>query len=42
MVKQGVVPDDLTAPFWDAANQSKLVIQNCRACNRLQHPPELR
>tara|TARA_Y100001934_G_C12345403_1_gene772498 strand:+ start:1967 stop:2377 length:411 start_codon:yes stop_codon:yes gene_type:complete len=41
MVKQGVVPDDLTAPFWDAANQSKLVIQNCKACNRLQHPPEL-
>ena len=42
MVKQGVVPDELTAPFWDAANQSKLVIQNCRACNRLQHPPEWR
>ena len=41
MVKQGVVPDELTAPFWAAANESKLVIQKCSACNRLQHPPEL-
>jgi uncharacterized OB-fold protein len=41
MVKQGVVPDELTAPFWDAANQSRLVIQKCSICNRLQHPPEV-
>ena len=40
MVKQGVVPDELTAPFWAAANQSRLVIQKCSSCNRLQHPPE--
>ena len=39
MVKQGVVPDELTKPFWDAANKGLLVIQNCKACNRLQHPP---
>ena len=39
MAKQGVVPDDLTKPFWDAANEERLVIQNCKACNRLQHPP---
>ena len=39
MPKQGVVPDELTQPFWDAANEGRLVIQNCRACNRLQHPP---
>jgi uncharacterized OB-fold protein len=39
MAKQGVVPDALTQPFWDAANAERLVIQNCRACNRLQHPP---
>lgn len=39
MVKQGVVPDELTKPFWDAANEGRLVIQNCKACNRLQHPP---
>ena len=39
MVKQGVIPDELTKPFWDAANEERLVIQNCNACNRLQHPP---
>ena len=39
MAKQGVIPDDLTRPFWDAANQGRLVIQNCRGCDRLQHPP---
>ncbi len=39
MVKQGVIPDDLTKPFWAAANEGRLVVQNCSACNRLQHPP---
>ena len=39
MPKQGVVPDELTRPFWDAANQGRLVIQHCRSCDRLQHPP---
>lgn len=39
MVKQGVVPDELSKPFWDAANHDRLVIQNCKACARLQHPP---
>ncbi len=39
MVKQGVAPDELTKPFWDAANEGRLVIQNCKACDRLQHPP---
>ncbi len=39
MAKQGVEPDELTKPFWDAATNGKLVIQNCTACNRLQNPP---
>ena len=39
MAKQGVVADDLTRPFWEAANADQLVIQNCGACERLQHPP---
>ncbi len=39
MVKQGVVPDELTKPFWDAANDGRLVVQNCGACSRLQNPP---
>jgi len=38
-VKQGVIPDQLTTPFWEAANNSKLVIQKCGKCDRLQHPP---
>tara|TARA_A100001037_G_C14912061_1_gene527681 strand:- start:253 stop:660 length:408 start_codon:yes stop_codon:yes gene_type:complete len=38
-VKQGVIPDEFTAPFWSAANESRLVIQNCSKCERLQHPP---
>ena len=38
MAKQGVVPDALTQPFWDAANEGRLVIQHCHACDRLQHP----
>ena len=39
MSKQGVVPDSFSQPFWDAASEQRLVIQNCRACDRLQHPP---
>lgn len=38
MVKQGVIPDELTKPFWDAANEERLLIQNCTACTRLQFP----
>ena len=39
MPKQGVVPDELTKPFWEAANEERLVMQNCSACDRLQNPP---
>ena len=39
MTKQGVIPDELSQPFWDAANEERLVIQHCAACSRLQHPP---
>jgi len=42
LAKQGVVADDLTRPFWEAANENRLVIQYCTACDRLQHPPALR
>ena len=40
MVKQGVIPDKLTGPFWEAANEGRLVIQSCATCNRLQNPPQ--
>ncbi len=39
MPKQSPIPDELDKPFYDALNQDRLVIQNCKACNRLQHPP---
>ena len=38
-MKQGVDPDELTRPFWAAANEHRLVVQYCNDCDRLQHPP---
>lgn len=40
MPKQSPVPDELDKPFYDAANDEKLVIQFCGACSRWQFPPE--
>lgn len=40
MPKQSPVPDELDKPFWDACNQDRLVIQNCKTCSRMQHPPQ--
>ena len=36
MVKQGVVPDELSKPFWDAANEGRLEMQNCSACDHFK------
>jgi uncharacterized OB-fold protein len=30
---------DLTAPYWDAAREGRLVVQECRQCWHLTHPP---
>ncbi len=32
--------DELTAPFWDAAQQQRLVIQKCHSCKQFIHPPQ--
>ena len=44
MKKMGLVPfpvpDDLTRPFWDAANKGQLVMQKCAKCSAYQHPPQ--
>lgn len=40
MPKQSPVPEEYDKPFWDACNEGRLVIQNCKACNWMQHPPE--
>jgi uncharacterized OB-fold protein len=33
------VPDGLSAPYWQAARQGRLVIQRCQACGTYHHPP---
>ncbi|MBO0850846.1 MAG: OB-fold domain-containing protein [Pseudonocardia sp.] len=35
------VPDELTAPFWEAARQHRLALQRCRGCGRINHPPQV-
>ncbi len=32
--------NDLTRPFWEAANQGRLAIQRCGACGYYNHPPK--
>ena len=39
MPKQSPVPEDVDRGFWEAANEGRLVVQNCHACDRLQPPP---
>lgn len=39
MPKQSPVPDELDKPFYDAANEDRLVVQHCATCNRFQWPP---
>ena len=34
------VPDEVTAPFWEAANRGVLAIQHCESCDYYVHPPE--
>lgn len=35
-------PTDLTAPYWRAAAEGRLVLQHCRGCGRWIHFPEPR
>jgi uncharacterized protein len=30
---------ELTAPYWNAAREGRLVVQECRSCGQLTHPP---
>jgi len=30
---------ELTRPYWDAAGEGRLVVQECLECHQLQHPP---
>ena len=40
MPKQSPVPEELDKPFWEACNEGRLVIQHCKTCDTLQHPPK--
>lgn len=40
MPKQSPVPEGLDQPYFAALNEDRFVLQNCSACNRLQHPPQ--
>jgi uncharacterized OB-fold protein len=42
MPKMIPVPDETSKPFWDAANEKRLVVQKCASCNTLQFPPKAR
>ena len=39
MPKPAPAIEDHDRGFWEAANQRRLVVQNCKACNRMQMPP---
>ncbi|PZM97913.1 MAG: hypothetical protein DIU79_01405 [Actinobacteria bacterium] len=32
-------PDEITAPWWEATKEHKLLVQTCQACGTTQHPP---
>ena len=33
------VADEVSAPFWDAVRERRLVVQRCAACGYYNHPP---
>jgi uncharacterized OB-fold protein len=34
-------PTPLSAPYWEAARQGRLVLQHCGACGRVRHYPRI-
>ena len=40
MTRPVPVPDEVSAPFWDAAAAGELVLARCDRCRRFAHPPE--
>lgn len=32
-------PDEVTAPWWDATREHRLLVQRCTSCAHTQHPP---
>lgn len=40
-VRPAPEPDDVSAPYWQAARDRQLVVQVCRPCGSAQFPPDL-
>jgi uncharacterized OB-fold protein len=38
-VRPRPVPDERTAPYWEAAARGELAIQRCSSCGTFYHPP---
>jgi uncharacterized protein len=34
-------PDDVSRFYWEAAANHRLLLQRCRACHKMQYPPEI-
>ena len=32
-------PDGLSAPYWAGLREGKLLVQRCKSCGTLRHPP---
>jgi uncharacterized OB-fold protein len=32
-------PDEITAPWWDATRENRLILQMCQHCAHVKHPP---
>lgn len=41
LAKPPQIATDLSRPYWDAANEGRLVLQCCSACGALRHYPRL-
>ena len=35
------VPDERSAPYWEAAAEHRLVLARCSSCGELSHPPDV-
>jgi uncharacterized OB-fold protein len=40
LARQLPVPDETSAPYWEAAARHQLVVARCARCRRLAHPPD--
>jgi len=39
--RPAIKPTEISQSFWDACTEGKLVVQKCKACEKLRHYPQL-